>query len=270
MTRLAVALAFLLSACVLDEATEAELAEGELESESTTSGPTVTELANYETVTISGGVNSIRYFKLEVPAGRDHVVVSRLNTALMIGADIYMKRGGLPTPASYQCRAMNGVSRTCNINYPTAGAYYIMVQGTGSSGYANLPLKVYAHTTYTTIPNGYSETYWNQYGVDRFYKIAVPANVGKLTVTYALDPNDDGKVDLVVKSGAFATGTSYDCKKVINWDQWSIEGTCTFTNPAANTWYIGLLGHGTKVVGTLKVKYTLALINDAPTTATRG
>lgn len=268
MTRFVVALAVLLSACVLDEATEADIEEGEVELESTTSGPTVTELANRETIRISGGANTIKYFKLEVPAGHDYVAVYRSNTSLYVGASIYMKHGSLPTTSSYQCRHLNGTSGPCKINYPVAGTYYIMVLGAGTDGYSNMPLQASASTKYHQIPNNYSAAIWNQYGTDQFYKLSVPDGAGTLTVSFKLDPDDDGKIDLVVKRGLFATETSYDCKKYINWYQWTVEGTCTFTNPTAGTYYIGLLGYGTKVVGTFKAGYRLTTFNDAPTTAT--
>jgi len=252
MTRIAVILAFALTACVLDEATEADIAEVESEA---TIPPPVTELADNQYVTISGAAGSIRYFKIEVPAGYDHLLTYRTNVPARIGADVYVKRGGFPSATSYDCRALDGSTAPCRIDYPAAGTYYILVKGTGTNGYSNMSLHADYQHTYSPIANNTSRSIWNSYGYDLFYKLAVPSGTGSVSFKFTLDPNDDGAVDLVVNHGAFATATAYDCKRWIDWDQSVVTATCTFTNPAPGTYYVGLLGHDTKYVGTFSASY---------------
>ena len=46
-------------------------------------------------------------------------------------------------------------------------------------------------------------------------------------------------MDLYVKFGSAPTLTSFDCRPFINGN----NETCTFANPQAGTWYIGVRGY---------------------------
>jgi vibriolysin len=253
MTRFVLAFALLLSACVLDEATDEDIAE--VESESALPMP-VTELFNGQTMTVTAPANAIRYYKIVVPAGFDHVHMTRA-MHFSGSAEMYMKRGALPTPTNYDCKRVTGYG--CKLDYPAAGTYYVMLQA-GASGYS-IPLTLSYRHTYLPIANNYTASYWNQYGIDHFFKIVIPENVGSFAVTYTLDPSDDGKLDLVVKRGMFATDFVYNCKQWVDFYNVGSTATCTFTNPTAGTYYIGLLGYGTKTFGTFSARYKFALIN---------
>ena len=102
MQRLILALTVLLSACVLEEATDEDIAEGEVESASATSGPTIVALTDGQSVTVSGAANTIKYFKLEVPAGFDHVTYVR-SGYLSGGGKVYMRRNQLTSPSLHDC-----------------------------------------------------------------------------------------------------------------------------------------------------------------------
>jgi hypothetical protein len=264
MNRIALVLAFLapLTGCVLDEATPEDLAE--VESEATTIGPTITALVPGQAVTISGVANSIRYFKLDVPADHDHVIASR-DGVLSVGADIYMKRGSLPTTTSYDCRRLNGASGQCTVDYPAAGTYYIMVLGRDgwTNGYTNMRLTAYARNTYEPIDNAAQVRIYNPGGYSRFFKLAVPAGAASVSFTFTLDAGDRGKHDLVVKHGAFATSTVYNCKQEIDYFHNRITGTCTFTSPPAGIYYVGLLGHYRAVFGTFTARYRMPVTQPA-------
>ena len=261
MKRFALLALVSLSACVLEEGVEDEL--GEVESEAATTGPTVTELPNYNAVTISGTPNSVRYFKIEVPAGYDHISALR-DGPLYVGAHIFMKRGQLPTPSNYDCRRLDGSRSGCKLDYPAAGTYYIAVYGTGTYGYTNMALRAYYRNTYSPLGNNASIPLWNQYGYDMFFKLDVPSGAGSATFEFTLAPEDDGAVDLVVNHGAFATETAFDCKREIDWNLWTVTGSCTFTNPAPGTYYIGLLAH-TSYEATFEARYSWVM---APPTTT--
>lgn len=262
MTRLACAL-LLLSACVLDEATEDDIAEGEIESASTTGGPTITTLTDDTAVTVSLPANTIRYFKLEVPSGFDRAGVYRSGW-ISSGPRFYVRRNQLPSPTNYDCTSS---SMGCGVDLPVAGTYYIAVHA-GSQSYTSFTFAAgYAHL-YAPISNGSSHYFYNQYGVDEQYKLVVPANVSSVAFTYTLDPADDGSLDMVVKRNAFANDMNYDCIKWIIGFEGLTKATCTFTNPVAGTYYIALLGNGRKIVGTFTARYKLAYVNAPIGTAT--
>ncbi len=257
MTHFALVLGLLFSACVLDEATEEDLAE--VESESATPTP-VTTLSNETAVTIPLPANTIKYFKLEVPSGFDRVSVYR-NGYISAGPRFYMRRNQLPSPTNYDCTS---AGMGCSLEMPIAGTYYIAVYGTWEN-YSSFTFAAGYRNDYTPILNGYSEPYYNQYGIDRQYKLVVPSNVSSVSFTYTLDPTDDGSLDLVVKRNAFANDMNYDCIKWIVGYEGLTQATCTFTNPTPGTYYVGLLGHHTKVVGTFSARYRLAIFNTSTT-----
>lgn len=259
MTHFVLAVGLLLSACVLDEATEEDLAE--VESESVIATP-ITTLSDDTQVTVSLAANSIRYFKLEVPSGFDRVSVYRSGW-ISSGPRFYIRRNQLPTPTNYDCTSN---SMGCSVEMPISGTYYIAVY-TGSQSYSSFTFAAGYRNEYTPIPNGYSALYYNQYGIDQQYKLAIPTNVSSVSFTYTLDPVEGGSLDMVVKRNAFANDQNYDCIKWVIGFEGLLQATCTFTNPAAGTYYVALLGHHTKVVGTFSARYKLALVN-APTTTT--
>ena len=98
-------------------------------------------------------------------------------------------------------------------------------------------------------------------GSQKNFTIAVPSGQSSLTVTIS---GGTGDADLYVKAGSAPTLTSYDCRPYINGN----SETCTFTNPAAGTWYIMLNGYATYSGVTLTAKYgvdsTTSLSNNVP------
>ncbi|MBA3504008.1 MAG: hypothetical protein H0T65_26845 [Deltaproteobacteria bacterium] len=244
-----------LSACVLEEATDEDITE--VESESATATP-ITTLTDDDAVTVSLAPNTIRYFKLEVPSGFDRVSVYR-SGYISSGPRFYMRRNQLPTPTNYDC---TNSSMGCGLEMPVAGTYYIAVHA-GSQSYPSFTFAAGYNNLYSPIPNGYSASYYNQYGVDRKFKLVVPTNVSSVAFTYTLDPAYayNGRLDMVVKRNAFANDQNYDCIKWIIGFEGLTTVTCTFTNPTAGTYYVALLGYGTKTVGTFSARYKFALVN---------
>jgi len=70
-------------------------------------------------------------------------------------------------------------------------------------------------------------------GSQQFRKIEVPADKTSLTVTIS---GGTGDVDLYVKRGGVPTTSNFDCR---SWEGGNDE-ICTFTNPAAGTYFIML------------------------------
>ncbi|MBA2542963.1 MAG: hypothetical protein H0V17_25175 [Deltaproteobacteria bacterium] len=219
----------------------------------------ITALSDDTAIVISLPANTIKYFKLEVPSGFDRVSVYR-NGLISAGPRFYMRRNQLPSPTNYDC---TNNSMGCSLEMPIAGTYYIAVYGNWES--STFTFAAGYHNDYSPISNGYSQPDYNQYGVDRQYKLVVPSNVSSVTFTYTLDPTDDGSLDLVVKRNAFANDMNYDCIKWIIGYERLTQATCRFTNPTPVTYYVALLGHATKVVGTFSARYRLALVNASTT-----
>lgn len=95
-------------------------------------------LANGVTVTFSGARKSQTLYYVDVPTGS-----SNLRIALSGGtgdADLYTKFGAMPTLTSYDCRPyVTGNTETCSVTTPSAGRYYVMVNG--YAAYTNATLK---------------------------------------------------------------------------------------------------------------------------------
>jgi hypothetical protein len=101
------------------------------------------------------------------------------------------------------------------------------------------------------------------------YTIAVPAGQTSLVVTIA---GGTGDADLYVRAGSAPTLTTYDCRPYIAGN----GETCSFTNPAAGTWYIMLNGYASYTGVTLTATYSAAadttpsLTNNVPVTGVAG
>ena len=101
------------------------------------------------------------------------------------------------------------------------------------------------------------------------YTIAVPAGQTSLVVTIS---GGTGDADLYVKAGAAPTLTTYDCRPYVTGN----AETCTFTNPAAGTWYVMLNAYAAYSGVTLTATYaatvdtTTALANNVPVTNVSG
>lgn len=181
---------------------------------------------------LSGTTGDEEFFTLEVPAGATNL---SFNIAGGTGdADLYVRFGSQPTTGTYDCRPyLNGNNETCNISNVQAGTYHVMLRA--YSTYSGVSL-----TGSYTEPGGggtggsYSES--NLSGALRsftFYTIEVPAGMASLEVNIT---GGSGDADLYVREGAQPTTGNYDCRPYLNGN----NETCSFTNPAAGTWHIGI------------------------------
>lgn len=153
-----------------------------------------------------------------------------------------MSQGQKPTTTSYQCRPyQNGNNESCNFTAPTAGRWYVMVQG--YSNYANAQLTASYNlngggncTDTNCLTNGVPVTNLSgATGTETLYKIVVPAN-SQLNITTS---GGTGDVDLYVKAGAVPTTTSYDCRPYKNGNNES----CSITVTQAGTYHVMLRGY---------------------------
>lgn len=208
-----------------------------------TGGGTVTELSNGDSISLSGAANSESFFSIRVPAGED------VNISLSGGsgdADLYTRFGALPTTLNYDCRPyLEGNDESCSDSTSVSDVYYIMVQG--FSSYSGATLSV-SHTgdsdgdneggsgTLTDLSAGTQE--WTQ-----TYTISVPSGMSFLDVDII---GSNGDADLYVyynEAPSSTVSSSVDTStRCVPWNNGSNE-SCSFSNPAAGTWYVRLYGY---------------------------
>jgi serine protease len=91
-------------------------------------GGTTTLTNNVAITGISGASGSQQFFKLTVPAGQTSVVFNISGS--IPDADLYVRRGALPTTATFDCRPFTSTSNeTCTFNNPVAADYFVMIRG---------------------------------------------------------------------------------------------------------------------------------------------
>jgi hypothetical protein len=192
-------------------------------------------LSNGVPVTVSGASGSQTNYTINVPAGQ-----ATLTVQISGGtgdADLYVKFGSAPTLSTYDCRPyVNGNSETCTFNNPSAGTWYIMLNG--YAAYANVSLKAtYGADTTPALSNNVPVTNLSgSSGSQNYYKITVPAGQTSLVVSIS---GGTGDADLYVKKGAKPTTSTYDCRPYLTGN----SETCTFSSPAAADYYIMLRGY---------------------------
>ncbi len=173
-------------------------------------------------------------FTMEVIAG-----ATALNFDMSGGtgdADIYVKFGSAPTLSSYDCRPWkSGNAESCPISNVQAGTYYVKVIGYSAFTGVSLTGSFTEPSTGGGAQGATTET--NNISASRrdwvYYTIEVPANMATLDINTF---GGSGDADLYIRQGSQPTTSSYDCRpyKTGNTE------ACSFTNPVAGTWHIGI------------------------------
>jgi zinc metalloprotease ZmpA len=86
-------------------------------------------------------------------------------------------------------------------------------------------------------------------GQNLYYSLVVPA--GQTTLTFTIS-GGTGDADMYVKSGSAPDLSTYDCRPYVSGN----SETCTFSNPAATTWYVMLNGYAAFTGVTLTGTYS--------------
>jgi hypothetical protein len=125
-----------------------------------------------------------------------------------------------------------------------------------------------------TLTNGVATTgISGATGSQAFWKLDVPAGQTSLTFTIS---GGTGDADLYVQSGSKPTTSSYSCRPYLNGN----SETCSFTNPAAGTYWVMLNGYAAFSGVSLTGKYAASgggggsgdpqLTNGVPVTGITG
>ncbi|TQV86538.1 pre-peptidase C-terminal domain-containing protein [Aliikangiella coralliicola] len=171
---------------------------------------------------------TIQYL-LDVPALMDELVVTVSGGTG--DADLYVRFGEAPTLTEFDCRPwINGNSEVCTIQKPKAGRYFIHLVGYQS--FENVTLK----GAYTKAKGGGSYFVSDMAGLQgewRYFPIDIPFGTSKFDISLL---NGSGDSDLYVRYGAYPSAQYYYCRPYLNGNNES----CSFVNPQAGTWYIGV------------------------------
>lgn len=151
-------------------------------------------------------------------------------------ADLYVRYGQEPTTSQYDCRPYrNGNEETCDISNVQAGTYYVMLRA--YSAYAGVSLT----GSYTMPGTGGSFTETNlsdnQNGWKHF-TVSIPAGMSQFSIQMS---GGTGDADLYVRRGSQPTTSQYDCRPY----RWGNSESCSFNNPAEDTWYISVRAYST-------------------------
>ncbi|MGE5296693.1 MAG: PPC domain-containing protein, partial [Solirubrobacterales bacterium] len=227
-----------------------------------------TSLTNGVAVTgISGSAGSEKFYKIEVPAGQDELVISTSGGTGDV--DLYVRRGSQPTTSSYDYRPYKvGNNETVTVENPTAGTWYIMLKGYNAYSGVTLLAEYSAAVTITPLANGVPVTgVGGSAGGEVYFSVEVPAGQTKLEISMS---GGTGDADLYVKKGALPTTSSYDYRPYLIGNNESV----TVNNPEATTWYIMIRGYNAFSGITLLASYgggvgTL-LQNGVPVTGLTG
>ena len=197
--------------------------------------PTETELVNGVAKTsLAGAKGDELSFTMEVPNN-----ATELNFAISGGtgdADMYVKFGSLPTTSSYDCRPWkSGNTESCPISSAQGGTYYVTIMG--YSAFSNVSL-IGSFTEPSTGGGAQgSSTENTNLSASRnawlYYTLEVPA--GMATLDFGIS-GGTGDADLYIRLGSQPTKTSHDCRP---YETGNTE-YCSFTNPTAGTYHIGI------------------------------
>jgi len=200
-----------------------------------TGGPTegdITPLENNVAVTgLSGSTGSAVYYSLEVPAG-----ASDLSFTISGGsgdADLYTLFGSVPNTGTYDCRPYaSGNNEVCSVATPQEGTYYVMLRGYAAYSGVSL-LGSYVGDVTSPSDSGTETGLRSRRDEFIYFPVQIPAGVNNFTASIS---GGRGNADLYVLKGAQPTTSSFDCAPILAGN----AETCTFANPGADTWYIGL------------------------------
>ncbi|WP_305852102.1 pre-peptidase C-terminal domain-containing protein [Aliikangiella sp. G2MR2-5] len=181
---------------------------------------------------LSGAQGEELAYYIDVPAGASNL--SFVTAGGSGDADLYVRFGAAPTTSTYDCRPYkSGNNENCDFASPGEGRYYVMIRG--YSAFSGMSLTA----SYDENGGGGGAGSINEGNLSassgnwNYFTIEVPAGMATLDLNIT---GGSGDADLYVKQGSQVTTSNYDCRPY----KWGNEESCSFTNPAAGTWYIGV------------------------------
>ncbi|KGJ93785.1 M4 family metallopeptidase [Colwellia psychrerythraea] len=185
---------------------------------------------------IAGTAKQQMFYTFEVPAGATDL---SFKTSGGTGdADLFVKFGAKPSLSVQDCKSTSsGNTETCTITNIQTGTYHVMVEAWSAISGVSLT------GSFTDGSNGGNEpindTLSNisvSQGQWQHYTQVLPAGYANMTINIS---GGTGDADLYIRHGAQSTSTLHDCRPYLNGN---VE-SCSFTAPAAGTWYIDIHGY---------------------------
>ena len=185
---------------------------------------------------ISGTAKQQLFYTLEVPAGATDLT---FNTSGGSGdADLFVKFGAQPSLTTQDCKSTSsGNTETCTITNVQAGTYHVMVEAWSAISGVSL---TGSYTNGSTGGNDPINDSLNNISVSQgqwqHYTQVLPAGYTDMTINIS---GGTGDADLYIRHGAQSTSSLYDCRPYLDGN----SENCSFTAPAAGTWYIDVYGY---------------------------
>ena len=210
------------------------------------------ELTNGDSVSsLSGSTGDELNYYIDVPAGASNLSITTSGGSG--DADLYVRFGSAPTTSSYDCRPyVSGNAESCDFASPSEGRYYIMLQG--YSSFSGVTLSVsYDEDSGGGGGGGTGDSFeYTDLSASRrnwvYYTVEIPSGMSSFDVSIT---GGTGDADLYVREGAQVTRNNYDCRPYENGN----EESCSFSNPGAGTWYIGVRAYSAFTGVTLSGSY---------------
>ncbi len=190
-----------------------------------------------------------------------------ISTATLSGnaQSVSLSASGLPAGVSASfspASVTSGNSSTLNLSVAgsaVAGTYTLTVTGTAASGSHSTTVSLTVTPGANQLSNGVPvNNLSGATNATQTFTLNVPAGQGQLTFQLS---GGSGDADMYVKFGSAPTLSTYDCRPFVAGNSES----CSFSNPAAGTWYVMLNGFsaysGVSLVGTFGPDTTTALVN---------
>ncbi|MBC3907997.1 pre-peptidase C-terminal domain-containing protein [Undibacterium umbellatum] len=187
-------------------------------------------------INLATGAN--RVYTFAVPAGASNLTFK--TTGGSGDADLYVQVGAAPSTTTYLQKSDGSTStETITIAAPTAGTYYVLLNGYTASNGISLVASYQAGIPGNVLNNGVPVTGINlASGASSVYTFVVPA--GRPSVTFKTS-GGSGDADLYVKLGSAPTTTSYLQKS----NGASNNESITINTPAAGTYYVLVKAYST-------------------------
>jgi uncharacterized membrane protein len=197
---------------------------------------------------LAGAAGMELNYSIDVPAGQ-----TKLDIAMSGGtgdADLYVKKGSLPTTSSYDYRPfLVGNNESVSVDNPAAGTWYIMVRGYSAFAGITLLATYSGGTTGSVLQNGVPVTNLSgAAGSETMYRFDLPTGQANLEIKMS---GGTGDADLYVRLKSPPTTSDYDYRPFLAGNDESV----TVGAPAAGTWFVMIRGYIDYAGVTLKASW---------------
>jgi len=204
---------------------------------------------------LSGAAGEKLVYTIIVPSGQDTLEITTWGGTG--DADLYVKHGSKPTHFDYDARSESPDNdETITISHPSAGVWYIVVEGHTDFTDVTLKATYSAWAFATRLEDEVPISGLSGLAGDRaWFVIDVPS--GRAGIMFRIS-GGTGDCDMYIKHGAKPTETDYDYRPSDNGNEESIS----IGNPAGGSWYVLLKADDTYSGVTLLADYWGAHVPD--------